>query len=123
MAVKALSSIFQRTGLNLTEEQCYSALDDFYERFNDDVLNYHNSTIAEFLNNIRWSIYQYLEPEFQRSIEYTEEINGVKTYKFNYPADVENEFAKKCYGDLMNKIRSKASVTPFKVNRFIQSRY
>jgi hypothetical protein len=34
-------------------------LDDFYERFHKDILNYHSSTIAEFLNNIRWGIYEY----------------------------------------------------------------
>src|SRR5215218_1142153 len=40
------------------------ALADFYEKFHTDILNYHASTIAEFLNNIRWGIYEYLQPEF-----------------------------------------------------------
>ncbi len=48
------------------------ALGDFYERFHTDILNYHSSTIAEFLNNIRWGIYEYLQPEFRRSIVWEE---------------------------------------------------
>lgn len=123
LAIKELISVFNRCGTRLTEEECYSILDDLYQIFNDSVLNYHNSTIAEFLNNIRWAIYQYLEAEYQRAIEYTEETNGLKMYRFNYPADLKNEFAKKCYWDLMSKCHTKTNVPLFKVNRFLKTRY
>lgn len=52
----------------MSPDEAALALEDFYRWFHDDILNYHASTIAEFLNNIRWGIYEYLQPEFQRSI-------------------------------------------------------
>ena len=56
------------SGVSVELEDAMLALGDFYERFHMDILNYHSSTIAEFLNNIRWGIYEYLQPEFRRSI-------------------------------------------------------
>ena len=44
------------------------ALADFYERFHTDVLNYHGSTLVEFLNNIRWGIHYYLHPQYKQSM-------------------------------------------------------
>ena len=52
--------------LEPTEFEPYLALDDFAAWFHDDVLDYHASQIAEFLNNIRWAVYEYLQPERRR---------------------------------------------------------
>ena len=61
---KALSE----SNVSIELDDALLAMADFYERFHTDILNYHGSTIAEFLNNIRWGIYEYLQPEFRRSI-------------------------------------------------------
>ena len=66
------------------------ALYDFYEHFHVNILNYHGSTIAEFLNNIIWGIREYLQPEFSRSIVY---MGGHPLeYKYTYPEGIVNEF-------------------------------
>ena len=68
--VRELREVFDRNGIEVSFQEALLILDEFYEKFHDDILNYHGSTIAEFLNNIRWGIHNYLEPEFSKSIKY-----------------------------------------------------
>jgi hypothetical protein len=63
-----LREILSRSNVSVDLDEAMLALEDFYRWFHDDILNYHASAIAEFLNNIRWGIYEYLQPEFHRSI-------------------------------------------------------
>jgi hypothetical protein len=63
-----LQDILKSTGIFITLDTAMLALDDFYERFHTDILNYHSSTIAELLNDIRCGIFEYLQPVFRRSI-------------------------------------------------------
>ncbi len=92
--------ICRNNNFNISFEQSLMVLDEFYERFHDDILNYHGSTIVEFLNNIRWGIHKYLQPEFSQSISYDDE-EPLK-YSFKYPSGVNGDFTKSMYWDLMN---------------------
>jgi hypothetical protein len=109
------------TNLCITLDDALLALADFYERFHTDILAYHASTIAEFLNNIRWGIYEYLQPEFKRSIVW--KSREPPNYGYTYPKDVTAEFAKRCYWDLMNEVRSPPYVRRFQVTRWLKLRY
>ena len=51
----------------------YSVMENFADWFLDDIFVYHSSPIGEFLNNIRWAIYEYLQPEFRRSWHLTDD--------------------------------------------------
>ncbi|MDD5109582.1 MAG: hypothetical protein PHC29_08840 [Candidatus Omnitrophica bacterium] len=117
-----LMEIFKRNRKEIAFEDALLILDEFYERFHNDVLIYHSSTISEFLNNIRWGIYAYLQPEFQRSVVY-EGTEHPRKYHYTFPAEVKNNFAKNCYWDLMNDVRSKPYFRKFKVNRYLKKRY
>lgn len=117
-----LKDILVNRGISITIEDALLALPGFYERFHKDILNYHGSTIAEFLNNIRWGIYEYLQPEFKRSIEYYGDDNPQK-YHFLYPDGMNSEFAKKCYWDLMNEMRSKPFMRRFVVSQSLKGSY
>lgn len=97
------------------------ALNEFYERFHGDILNYHGSTIVEFLNNIRWGMHEYLQPEFSRSIVY--DTDDSLKYSYTYPPDVNGDFTKSTYWDLMNVIRSGPIIKRFKASRWLQLRY
>ena len=117
-----LMKIFKRNNIDISFEDSLLILDEFYERFHSDILNYHGSTIAEFLNNIRWGIYEYLQPEFQQSIVYEGSENPRK-YHYTYPKEIKNNFAKSCYWGLMNEIRSKPYMEKFRVTRYLKMRY
>src|SRR2546429_2998487 len=108
-----LQQTLAASGVSVELEDAMLALGDFYERFHTDILNYHSSTIAEFLNNILWGIHEYLQPEYQRSLV-TEGGNPPK-YRYTYPTNVVNEFARTCYWDLLNEVRRRPYVKRFSV--------
>ncbi len=120
--VNELINIFQRNGHNLTFENSLLIFEDFFVWFHENILNYHGSAICEFLNNIRWGIYEYLKPEFNQSIEYIEN-DELKRYKYTYPDGVDNLFAKNCYWELMNKIKLKPYMNKFTVTKYLKMRY
>jgi hypothetical protein len=110
-----LQRLLKKQGVTVELEAALLALNSFYEWFHDHVLNYHSSTIAEFLNNIRWAIYDYLRPEFQQSIVH--EPKPSIAYRFIYPGGVVSHFGKENYWDLMNLVRGEPSVRKFKVTK------
>jgi hypothetical protein len=110
-----------KNGVSVTIEESLLALADFYERFHTDILNYHGSTIAEFLNNIRWGIYEYLQPEFHSSIVW--ESGDPPKYRYRYPNAVTSRLAKECYWELMNEVHSAPYMRKFTVTKSLKSRY
>lgn len=118
--VRALIEIFKSNKLyEIDFESTLLILNEFYERFHDDILNYHGSTIAEFLNNIRWGIYEYLQPEFSHSAVLRD---GVQP-RYTFPRGVDNKFAREAYRELMNEVREKPYMRKFKVTRYLKLRY
>jgi len=116
--VNDLRDIVSRNGITIADEDALLILDDFYERFHTDILNYHASYIVEQLNDIRWGIHAYLEPEFRRSIVYE---NGV--YHYTYPDGISAHFAKNCYSELMNEVRRKPYLQRFKTYDILKKAY
>ncbi|MEW6142137.1 MAG: helix-turn-helix domain-containing protein [Chloroflexota bacterium] len=116
-----LRNILLCSGITVNSNEALLALADFYERFHNDILNYYGSTLAEFLNNIRWGIYEYLQPELQRSIVY--EGSDPLKYSFRYPEGIKSEYAKMCYWDLMNEVKAVPYVRRFKVTKWLKTRY
>ena len=118
---EGLQKILLKSGITVDINEALLALADFYERF-QDILNYHSSTISEFLNNIRWGIYDYLQPEFNKSIVWEE---GSKPPKYHYtcPEKIQSEFAKTCYWELMNEVLSPPFMRRFQVAKWLKLRY
>jgi len=120
--IKDLVAIFKRNNIALKNEDALVILEEFYEWFHTNILSYHSSAIAEFLNNIRWDIYEYLRPEYNESIVY-EKNHPHQKYRYTFPKGVKNKFAKECYWNLMNEIRSKPYMKKFKVTKYLKMRY
>jgi hypothetical protein len=114
-----LREILANSGVSITLDDALPALADFYQWFHTDILNYHSSAIAEFLNNIRWGIYEYLQPEFKQSIVW----ERPPMYRFTYPLGLASKLAKQCYWELMNEIRSPPYVRRFVVTEWLKLRY
>lgn len=110
-----LQKILKRNGEEVNEEDALLALDDFYEKFHTDLFTYWGSHLVEQLNNIRWGIQEYLQPEFNRSI--THEGCTPPGYRYTYPIGIKAEFAKLCYWELMNDIRAAPDMKRFKTYR------
>lgn len=116
-----LKKILKKSGIPIEIDDSLLLLAGFYERFHSDILNYHSSTIAEFLNNIRWGIYEYLQPEFQRSIVW--EGQNPPKYHYTYPEGVKAKFARECYWEIMNEINNPPYVRRFEVTKWLKRRY
>jgi hypothetical protein len=116
-----LQQLLSRSGVQVSIEQASLGLSEFYDRFHTDILNYHGSTIAEFLHNLRWGIYEYLRPVFDKSFSWAPE--GPPMYQFTYPASIENVYAKQVFWDMMNDVRSPPYIERFGVNRWVKLRY
>ena len=61
---KDLQRVLEEAGTTVDLDHALLALSDVYGRFHGDILNYHSSTIAELVNNVRWGIHDYLLRNF-----------------------------------------------------------
>ena len=119
--VRLICRVLEDNNVTIDIEQGYLAIPDFYEWFHVNVLSYHLSAIAEFLNNIRWGIYEYLQPEFQRS--YTQDDPRSIYYRFDPPQDCITPMATSMYWELMNSVRAKPYMPRFEVTPYLKRRY
>jgi len=118
---RELQTILKRNGKEVSDDDGLALLDDFYEIFHNDIFTYRGSHIVEQLNNIRWGIQEYLQPEFKRSIVY--EDCTPPRYRYTYPNGVKTEFVKHCYQTLMNDIRTTPYMKRFKTHKILTRRY
>ena len=116
-----VQKIMARNGVDITLDQALLVLPDLNEWLHGDMFLYHSSTIAEFLNNIRWGIYTYLQPEYSRSIVMKD--GDPPSYDYTYPDGVVTAFGKDCYWCLMNEVRTAPYVRRFKVTEWLKKRY
>jgi hypothetical protein len=116
-----VKELLSSCGINIDFEEALLVLSDFYQRFHTDVFNYHMSTIAEHLNNIRWGIFEYLRHEWIRSAKW--EAGNPPMCKYRFPDMLETEFSKECYWELMNDVMNEPYLRRFKVDRFLKLRY
>ena len=121
---KAIRKIFKDNGYEIELPDAFLIFEEFFEQFHEDILTYHGSTVAEFLNNIRWAIYEYLQPIHSEVTEYywNEKLH-LKMYRYHYPENVTNNFVRKVFWDLMNDVRSKPYMPRFQTTRFLKMRY
>lgn len=116
-----LKEILSQNGVSVELDEAVLAMNDFYQWFHNDILGYHASTIAEFLNNIRWGIYEYLQPEYQNSIVW--ESRDPPKYRYTYPKGVTSRLARDYYWEIMNEVRSPPYVRKFQVTKWLKLRY
>lgn len=116
-----LRNILSNNGISVSLEEAVLAMEDFYNGFHNDILGYHASTIAEFLNNIRWGIYEYLKPERERSIVW--KCYDPPDYRYTYPANITSRLAQDYYWEMMNVVRNEPYVRKFEVTKWLKLRY
>jgi hypothetical protein len=119
-----LRKLLEAAGHSISEQEAYLAVENFFEWFHDDIFIYHSSQIAEFLNNLRWAIYDYLQPEFRRSWHRADGATPqFPMYNYRVPAEIIEPVARAMYWDAMNRSRSKPYVQRFVVTDSLKRRY
>jgi hypothetical protein len=119
--VDDICRILETNGHKISTDEGYLVLEDFYEWFHENIFNYHCSAIAEFLNNLRWGLYDYLRLVHERAIIW--EGGDPPKYRFTYPVGSQHPTGKSMYWDLMNDVRSEPFMPRFEVTRFLKMRY
>ncbi|MER8907219.1 hypothetical protein NKH99_05970 [Mesorhizobium sp. M0854] len=119
-----LRRLLEQAGHPVSEQQAYLAVETFFEWFYRDIFVYHSSQIAELLNNIRWEIYHYLQPEFRRSwhIPVTSRPEFT-TYSYHVPTAITEPVAIAMYWDAMNRSRSQPYVHRFVIPAYMKDRH
>jgi hypothetical protein len=113
--VRHIRALLEESGHPVSEQDGYLAVENFYEWFHEDIFTCHSSQIAEFLNNIRWAIFDYLKPEFARS------TSGCTMY--DIPRNCTEPVARAMYWDLMNRVRAEPWMHRFVVADSFKRRY
>ena len=116
--VRRLRRLLQKSGHEVDEEQAYLAMDNFFDWFFDDSFAYSASRIAEFLNELRWSIFEYLRPEYERAFQ----LEGI-LYRYNVPENIKEPIGRAMYWDLMNRVGTKPIVPRFEVTEYLKRRH
>ena len=118
--VKKVCRILANNGHSIDEGKGYLVLPEFYEWFHTHLLSYHASTIAEFLNNLRWGIFHYLEPEFVRSFE---QIEPEPSYRYKFPPECTQPLPQAMYWELMNMVRTGLYFPQFTVTPSLKKQF
>jgi len=125
--VEWVKEIFAANDICLTDEQGIMCLEHFQEWFNENILIYHSSFIAEMLIGIEWSILEYLTPLYKKSLnDYWDHKLKLNRYKFEFPEDLEvktGSFVHHMLWGVMNLVRGKPIFPQFVVGKHFKTHY
>ena len=119
-----LRVLLEQAGHPVSEQEHSIGHEEFRRLVLGRYIVYHASPIAEFLNNIRWAIYDYLQPEFRRSWHLTDHATkDCAAYSYRVPCETAEPVAVAIYWDVMNKSRSHPFVQRFTIPALFKQRY
>jgi hypothetical protein len=88
------------------------ALPDIQYWLNDDLLSRQIVVIAQRLNALRWSIYDYVKPYYDRA--YLPCADG--RYTYSQPPELSDGFPRTCHWNLLNWVRKRPLMQRFTVD-------
>ena len=119
-----LQKILKENGVTIDESQAYAALPDCWDWFHTHLFAYHASTIAEFLNNMRYAIRIYATPAAKTRYRVTGKIDDyLDMYTYDRPAEIVNDFAWAQYFSLLDSTRRRPNFPPFNVTQSLKSQF
>lgn len=119
-----LQKLLKQADRDINEQEAYLAVENFFEWFFDSIFLYHSSQIAEFLNNIRWAIFDYLQAEFQRSYHLVGDATpDFHRYSYHVPEDIAEPIARAMYWELMNRVHRKPLMPRFVIHEIHKRHY
>lgn len=119
-----LQKILGQNGVTINESQAYAALPDCWDWFHTHLFAYHASTLAEFLNNIRYAIRLYITPVAEARYRVTGKIDDfLDMHTYDRPAEIANDFAWAQYYDLLNSTRRTPNFPRFSVSQSLKAQF
>lgn len=118
-----LRTILAENGVTIDESDAYLALPDCWDWFHTHLLAYHASTIAEFLNNIRYAIRLYITPVAKARYQATGDFDGIEIFTFERPDAIVNKFAWAQYFELLQGSLRQPNFPPFSVSQSFKGQF
>lgn len=122
-----VKKMFANSDVELTLEEAIASLDNFFERFHDDILSYHSSYIIEMLFNIRRGINEYLKPVYDKCFKDKgrDKKLGVPIYEYEIPNCIISKLGRNMFWELMNNVRSRINwpIPQIKTLKYLKLRY
>jgi hypothetical protein len=117
--MRAFQKVLAANNVEIGLNQVLQTIEQLYEWLHSHKFVAQSNAIVEFINNIRWGIYDYLQPQYQRSmVRHADEVG----YHYTYPEEVKDELARANYWELMNKVRQPPYFQRFEVPEFWKNR-
>lgn len=121
---KTIQKNFKDNNIQIEITDAFLIFSEFYEKFYNGILHYHLSTIVEFLNNIRWSIFHCLKPVREHMQEYYfDEKLQMQMKKYNFPIEINSNFVNNIYYELMNMVEHEPYFPKFQTASFFKLLY
>ena len=111
--INYLCKLLKKTGHCVEAQEANLALEQFFSWFFNDMFVFHSNHIAQFLNDIRWYLFRYLQSEYEKSRYLT--CRFEKDYAFRVPESISDPLATWMYWALMNRVRTTPFMTHFVV--------
>jgi hypothetical protein len=108
-----------KTQISIENDKNIFFIKTFFEYFSENILLYHSSMIAQYINDIRWAIHDYLINEYNKSIWYKDKMK----YEYRIPKQIDSEIDKYVYWELMNETRDGPYIQRFKITEYLTKRY
>lgn len=113
--LKSIDKTFIQSGHTVSTESAYQSLDEYRDWLSNHFFIASAASIAAQLNNIRWSIHDYLTKEYVSSYHIKKAGNFFESYSFRIPAPIEHPIAKGSYWNLMNSVRRGPFIEKFDI--------
>jgi hypothetical protein len=113
---RKLQRILEENNVTIDESDAYLALPDCWDWFHTHLFAYHASNIAEFLNNIRYAIRQYITPIAEDRYKIIDIFEGIRRYTFDRPDEIRNKFAWEQYYNLLHSTLDEPNFPYFSVS-------
>ena len=110
--VASAVKILNENHIQCNTESSLSVLPELYEQLNASLVQAYCQVISEYLITIRWEIHKHLYPTYEKS--YVAGDDGIR-YSYIVPDELDSPLSKEAFWDLMNLIRQRPYVEPFKV--------
>lgn len=116
---KRIRALLEENGRAINESEAYLAIPNLWEWFHTHLFAYHASTIAEFLNEMRYAIRAYVEPHARQAYRKIDELR----YDFELPGGIVEPFARWMYFELMAAGLTRPYFPRFTVTKSLKSQF
>lgn len=116
---RRIQKILAENEVEIDEGEAYLAIPDAWDWFHTHLFAFHASNIAEFLNNIRYAIRDYITPMARRAFVRIDEFR----YDFDRPDDFRDRFARAQYFELLQSTLANPYYPKFSVSKSFKTQF